>query len=34
MNAHRQKQSIRGMQDVQELPQGSCDAGQFLPAAR
>jgi hypothetical protein len=34
MNGGTQKQSIRRMQAVQELPQGLRDAGQLLPALR
>jgi hypothetical protein len=34
MNVHTQKQSIRGRLDMQKLPQGSCDADQFLPVMR
>jgi hypothetical protein len=34
MNGDTQKQPMRGIQDVQELPHGLRDAGQFLPVTR
>jgi hypothetical protein len=34
MNEDTQKQPMRGEQDVQELPRGFRDAGQFLPVMR